>query len=207
MAVFTFDEAAHEYRLDGRRLPSVTQIIAPLSADWLRAIPRDVLEAKRAFGSAVHLACELDESAELDDEATDERVMRCVHAWRKFKADTGASVVMTEQRLYHPGMHFAGTLDRLLYLRSPGAQAGATWIIDLKTSAEAHASYGVQLAGYALLLRAGSDGLIDNLAGLRRGTVHLSDDGAYRLHEHRNYNDEAAFMACLALHNWKESTK
>ena len=75
-------------------------------------------------------------------------------------------------------------------------------LIDIKTSADAHASYGVQLAGYSLLLE--TDGLH---ATTRRATVHLRDDGTYRMHEFKNPNDHAAFRALLAVHHWKESTK
>ena len=48
MSALTFDEAAHEYRLDGRRLPSVTQLLAPL-VDYSK-VPRETLERAQALG-------------------------------------------------------------------------------------------------------------------------------------------------------------
>lgn len=203
MAAFHFDPATHTYTLDGRRLPSVSEIIAPLSTEWLAKIPRDVLEQKRAFGTAVHLACELDDLGELDDDATDQDVMVRVSAWRRFKEDTGAEVLLNERRLYHAGLGFAGTLDRLARLPR---LSGGPWLIDLK-SGDSHASYGVQLAAYALLLAENAHDLGVDVSGLNRAVVTLDAGGQYRLTPHKSPHDEAAFRACLAIHAWKESAK
>lgn len=213
--VLQFDEADHVYTLGGRVLPSVTQIIAPLRPD-LTMIPPDVLERKRALGVAVHLACQLDDDDELDEDALDDELRPYLAGWRKFKADTGAVILMNEQRLHHPTLGYAGTLDRLAELRM---HAGAPWLIDLKTSADPLPSYGVQTAGYDALIGAHERGPMSEAfaelfarigvpsAGRRRGTVHLRPDGTYRLHEYKNPNDEAAFRACLSLHHWKESAQ
>ena len=192
MYEFTFDEATHTYTLNGRRLPSVTQILKPIGPDFTM-VPADVLEAKRQLGTAAHLACELDDDDDLDELTLAEALQPYVAAWRKFKADTGALVLDNERQLFHASLGFAGTIDRRVTLR------GDLWLLDLKTSAEPHASYGVQLAGYHLLTQ------LDEPH--RRGTVHLRDDGTYRLHEFKNPNDAACFRALLALHHWKESTK
>lgn len=213
-AAFTFDEASHVYRLDGQRLPSVTEILVPIKPDF-SMVPPAVLEAKRAFGTAVHLACELDDLGELDDDATDPAVMGCVQAWRRFRSDTGAAIVMNEQRIYHPALRFAGTLDRLAYLRMKGDEQPSTWLLDLKTSDDPHPSYGVQLSGYRLLL-AGQEqagplsvalGEVFRSIGIdpiKRASVHLSSDATYRFHQYRDPADEATFMACLAIHRFKE---
>lgn len=204
--LFTFDEPSHEYRLDGVRLPSVTQIIAPIRPDF-SMVPPAALEAKRAFGTAVHLACELDDLGELEDDATDPRVMGCVQAWRSFKAATSAQIVLNEQRLYHPVMRFAGQVDRTAFLMNMawrGADStGAPWALDLKTSDQPHPSYGVQLAGYLMLLNGQPDeGVMPS--NTRRATVHLFEDGTYRFHEYKDPSDEATFIACLTLHRFKE---
>lgn len=191
---FHFDEAAHAYTLDGVPVPSVTQLLAPVKPDF-SMVPPDVLERKRQLGTAVHLACELDDSDELDECAA--VVLPYVEAWRKFKADTGAEVLMNEQRLFSQRLRFAGTLDRVVRVRS-----GDVYLIDLKTSISMPASYGVQLAGYQLLL---DDSALTTK--LTRKGLRLNDDGTYKLVPFNNPNDLPAFMACLALHNWKESTK
>lgn len=191
-----FDPDAHVYRLDGQVVPSVTQLLKPIGQDF-SMVPPDVLEAKRALGTAVHLACELDDEGDLDDDSLDPVLAPYVSAWRKFKAETRAMIVMNERQLGHLTLRYAGTLDRLAKIRSD------MWLLDIKTSAEPHASYGVQLSGYEELLRA--DEYTDQ--PVKRGTVHLRDDGTYRLHEFKNPNDAAAFRACLSLFHWKESAK
>jgi hypothetical protein len=203
-AAFTFDEASHAYALDGVRLPSVTQLIngAGIGPDF-SMVPRDALEAARAFGVAVHSACELDDLDELDDTGTDARVMGCVEAWRRFKRETEAEILATEQRLYHPTLRYAGTLDGLARLTLKGDARGL-WLLDRKTGAEPHPSYGVQLAAYEQLLR-GQTGA--DFAAMGRATVHLDESGRYRFHRFTNHSDAACFMACLALNQWKEANK
>lgn len=191
-----FDPDAHVYRINGQVVPSVTQLIKPLGPDF-SFVPPEVLEAKRALGVAVHLACELDDDGDLDDDDLGESLWPYVRAWRRFKVDANVSILMREQKLGHESMRFAGTLDRVL------VAGGKHWLLDLKTSAEPHASYGVQLAGYEELLFA------NEYVGekLSRATLHLRDDGTYRLHQFKNPNDFGAFRACLSIFNWKESVK
>jgi hypothetical protein len=186
-----FDEGTHTYSVDGRIIPSVTTIIRPLHdfAD----IPAAVLERKRVLGTAVHLACELDDRDELDDAATDAEVMGYVAGWRKFRSDSGAKVLMNEQKLYHPTLMFAGQLDRLLMLRN-----GVTALIDLKTSVTMSNAFGVQLAGYALLLE-DQDIPRNALHGLQ-----LRANGAYKLHSYPDPNDAACFRALLSVYHWVE---
>lgn len=205
MSRFEFDASGHVYLLDGVRLPSVTQLLAPIKPDF-SMVPHDVLEAKRALGVAVHLACELDDLGELDDDGTDPVVMPYVGAWRRFRVETAAVILANERRLYHPTLRFAGTVDRVADISTGPGAARDLWTIDLKTGDEAYPSFGVQLAGYEVLLRANDERISPDLR-MRRGTVHLRDDGTYRLHEFKNPNDQAAFMACLSLHAWKEAHK
>lgn len=190
-----FDAPSHTYRLDGAMVPSVTQVIAPIRDDFA-GVPPDVLERKRQLGTAVHLACELDDEGELDEATLDETLVPYLGAWRKFRSETGFVVVLNEQQLGDPVLRFAGTVDRF------GTIDGTQWLIDLKTSASLSAAFGVQLAGYQRLL-----GFTKDDAPVRRAAVQLRDDGSYRLQEYKNPNDWPAFMACLQIFNWKESTK
>lgn len=198
VAELTFDEATHTYRLDGQVVPSVTQLLAPIKPDF-SAIPPAVLEAKRALGIEVHYACELDDEDDLDEDSVPEAVMPYLQAWRKFKADSGAVVLANERKLVHPTLRYAGTIDRLARVR-----AGDVYLIDLKTSISMNASFGVQLAGYQLLLE-----VADDLAGLKlaRKGLQLKNDGTYKLVPYENPNDVAAFRACLSLFHWKESQR
>lgn len=192
--MLTFDEPSHTYRIDGQRVPSVTQVLAPLQD--FGGVPPEVLARKAALGTDVHLACELDDAGELDDGATDPMVMHYVRAWRAFRRDTGADVVMCEQRLGHAGLRYAGTLDRVVRTRTD-----EHLLIDLKTSVCMTPVYGVQLAGYQMLLE--SSGL--SVPGLQRKGLQLRPDETYRLITYNNTQDRPCFMGLLALANWKGS--
>lgn len=198
VAELTFDEATHTYRLAGQVVPSVTQLLQPIAPDF-SMVPPHVLEAKRALGTEVHFACELDDDDDLDEDSVPAAVEPYLQAWRKFKADTGAVVLANERKLVHAGLRYAGTLDRLVRVRD-----GAIYLIDLKTSISMSASFGVQLAGYQLLLEA-----TDDLAGVKlaRKGLQLKNDGTYKLVPYNNPNDAAAFRACLSIYHWKEATK
>ena len=207
---FAFDAATHTYTLDGLVVPGVTTVIRPISPDF-SMVPPAVLEAKRALGVAVHEATSLDDDGELDDDGTDAVVMAYVTAWRAFRRDTAAVIRCNEMQLVHRGLRFAGTLDRMATIRV-GRAKPAAWLLDLKTSAHPSPSYGVQLAGYSLLFDelTAAEPLPGIPAGtvLRRASVHLRDDGAYRFHQFdRHTADDACFRALLSVHHWKESVK
>lgn len=199
MNILTFDEAAHVYRVDGVRVPSVTQIISMIKPDF-SAIPSHILNAKRDLGTAVHFACELDSKGELDEESTSPKVMAYVKAWRKFQRDTSCIIDANEQQLYHKNLRFAGTLDLRCRIRTEHEANTGPWILDFKTCVDPHPSFGVQLAGYETLVKDNCDDYISK--PVRRGTLHLEPDGRYRLHEYRNPADAATFMACLTIHQW-----
>jgi hypothetical protein len=198
-AVLQFDEVEHRYTVAGRTVPSVTQILGPIRPDFSQ-IPPLVLERKRLLGQAVHLACELDDLGELDEETLDDELAPFLSAWRKFKAENKVRIVMNEQRLYHPTLGYAGTIDRMAWLEVVGPE---NWALDIKTSLAGDPSYGVQLAGYQGLLEAQGEPIADQ----RRGSIHLYPDATYKLVEYRNPNDAACFRALLSVHQWKQNAK
>lgn len=184
-----FDEASHSYFVDGQRLPSVTTIIKPL--DSFDDIPPSVLERKRLVGQDVHLACELLDLGEL--ECADTEIMSYVDGWRRFLRETGAHVLMSEQRLYHPSQRYAGTLDRVVVFPDKSQM-----LLDLKTC-DPMPSHGVQLSAYKLLLDANSL----SEPGMRRATLHLHPDGTYLLKQYADPADIACFLALLNVWHWK----
>lgn len=195
MTMLQFDAESHTYTVEGARVPSVTQLLAPIAPDFGMVNPA-TLEAKRILGTVVHEACQFDDEGDLDDESVPAEVDPYLAAWRKFRADTGAKIIANERQLFHPSLRYAGTVDRVAEFD------GKTWVLDLKTSADPYPSYGVQLAGYAELMAAA--GL---LVELHRATVHLRPDGTFKLVPFKNPADFAAFRACLALYQWKEANK
>jgi len=185
----TFDEATHTYRVRGARVPSVTQILAPLFS--FEGIPPAVLDAKRDLGQRVHFACQLDDENDLDEASIEHDVAPYLNGWRRFLRETGAVVVHNEQRVAEPTLMYAGTLDNVLLLN------GAKWLVDKKTSFALPMAVGPQTAAY---MRALGDPTVTH-----RGALRLRPDGSFRFDPLTGVNDWAAFMACLTLLRFKES--
>ena len=105
-----FIEDTHEYFLDGERLPSVSEIIAPLKD--FSMIPPDVLEAKRQFGSAVHRMTDLYLDDDLDEDSLTNDMCGCLKAFKNWKCQYwDLSLAKIESRQYHKKLKYAGTPD------------------------------------------------------------------------------------------------
>lgn len=183
-----FDDATHTYTLAGVRVPSVTQILKPLTD--LSGIPREVLEAKRDLGSRVHEACEYDAADDLDEASVEPDVAPYLAAWRAFMSDSGARIVHSERIVYEPVLRYAGKLDLVLDC------GGDRILTDIKTSIVLPHAVGAQTAGY---MRALADTTVT-----RRAALRLRPDGAYRLDQLTGADDWSVFMAALTLYRWKE---
>ena len=166
----------------------MTQVLEPLNN--FAGIDPAVLSAKAALGTAVHVACELDDANDLVEESVHDSVRPYLEAWRRFKTDKQPEILSCEQRVFHPLHRYAGTLDRCLQFD------GLRWLVDLKSSVTIYPSVGPQTAAY---LAAKGDVTIT-----RRAALQLRDDGTYRLHPLNDPNDFGTFLACLAIYRFKE---
>jgi post-segregation antitoxin (ccd killing protein) len=137
--MLTFDEGPHLYRWNGEPVPSVTQIIKPLSS--FDHVDPDVLERARQEGVAVHKMVELACRDELDEPGLPEWLRPYLAAWRAFVAETGFVLDASEERVYHLDYRYAGTLD----LRGR-TRVHPRGLFDLKRSFAAGRAIGVQLA-------------------------------------------------------------
>ena len=194
MDELTFDEDRHEYRVRGVIVPSVTQVLAPLSS--FDGVPAQVLEAKRDLGQRVHLACQLHDEDDLDEASVEPDVAPYLEAYRRFLADTDARVVLNESRVYHPTYRYAGTLDRVFRIGED------RWLVDLKTSFTTPRAAGPQTAAYLAALTT----MLGNVRPTRRAALRLRPDGTYRLDPLDRPDDWSAFLACLTLNRFKEAT-
>lgn len=183
-----FDPVTHTYRVDGRIVPGVTSVIS-LGDDSLRYVDAQTLAYKAAFGSAVHVACELDDKGDLVEESVVEPVMLRLMQWRKFLADTEAQILLNEAPVYSPLHDVAGMLDRVLIFN------GASWLIDIKTGVQSR-RHALQTAGYAALLRQWGGPRVN-----RRAALYLEDD-KYTLVPHSSRRDEAVFAAMALSYKW-----
>lgn len=182
------DEGSHTYTVGGVRVPGVTSILKPL-VDFSR-VPPAVLAAKADLGRRVHFACQLHDEDDLDEGSIEPDVAPYLIAYRRFLAQTRASIVENERRVFEPTYRYAGTLDRVMLIE------GRRVLVDLKTSIVTPATVGAQTVAY---LRALGDLTVTHRAALR-----LRPDGSYRLDMLTDPDDWSTFLACLTLHRWRE---
>src|SRR5215471_15111903 len=82
---FTFDPERHLYMVEGRPVPSVTQVLhsAGLAADYSMVRP-DVLERKRIIGEYVHKATQYLDEGCLDLKTVDPELQPYLAAYQRF---------------------------------------------------------------------------------------------------------------------------
>jgi hypothetical protein len=167
---FVFDAERHIYTLDGRVLPSVTQILEATGLVDFSRVSEGVLSAAQWRGSAVHHACHLDDEGDLDESTVEPEHHGYLSAWRKFKAESGFVPEVIEQPAYSIAYGYAGIPDRIGAFRPAPLPA----IVDLKTGA-IQPSVRWQLAAYAHL-----HSILPHRPGVfKRIAVRLMPSGAY----------------------------
>lgn len=189
MSDLVFIEESHEYFLDGKRLPSVTEVIGMLSD--FSFVPADIMERASAFGSAVHKAVELYELDDLDESALSTGLVPYLNGYKRFKDETGFEAHFTEERVYSFAYGYAGTLDLAGYMND------LFCIIDIKTVTVLHSVIGLQTAAY---LHAFNEMNRYNYG--YRYALQLKKN-AYKLQDYSDQNDFTYFTAALNLNNWR----
>lgn len=182
-----FDEAAHEYRVEGRKLPSVTGILK--AAGFIDTTFMD--EAAMQRGTYVHQACEYFDQGDLREETLNPLIQPFLEGWKLFLKEMRATVRKIEWRVYHPGMDYAGTLDRILEI------GGRLVLGDIKSGAPA-AWHAVQTAAYATAVRYEEPEMV-----LGRASVYLTKEGTYKYVEHKDRVDFDVWKAAVVVANWK----
>lgn len=179
----------HEYRLDGQRLPSVTQILRRVLPGWQAA------EWYLQRGRALHHACRLLDCGDLDWSSVSPEIEPRIRAWQKFLRDAPAHMLGVEVPVASRAYRFAGTCDRMLVY--PG---NVLTVADLKSTVEPQVI--LQLGGYSLLWREAGKG-----TPARAVAVQLNEDASYRtrwLNAHELRRAEQTFLAALTIFNFME---
>jgi len=180
-----FKEENHEYFWNGVKVPSVSNIIAPLR-DFSK-IPPDVLETKKEWGKAVHLYTAMHDQETLDPDHSkwDARMIPIVEAWQRFKEQFGLGTeCFIEKPMYSETYRFAGTPDRVY----------DNIIVDIKTATAHHKSSGVQLSAYAHLA---------DFTDCRLIECCLIDDGTYKVKMYGQEENWNTFQCCLHIFNFR----
>lgn len=188
-----FDEATHTYWQGVERIPSVTQILAPL-VDF-SGIKMSVLERASARGHAVHYGTELYDQNDLDWASLDPELRPYIEAWAEFRLKTGFVPDLIEQRVFHPGLRYAGTLDRT------GLLDGEPSVLDVKSSVTLYPTVGLQTVAYAEALHAGNPTMPRHTG---RYAVQVKKDGKYVLKHYTDKTDWPTFIALKTMMRWAD---
>lgn len=194
--MLTFDEDSHTYHYAGDVVPSVTQVLAPISS--YAGIPPHILAKAAERGTYVHKACELLVWDSLDWDSLDEECRPYVDAFAKFLSESGVELELTEERVFHPALRYAGTAD--LICRLPKRRKLRRAVVDYKTSLKLMPAVGPQVAAYTEAQNAAQPKDAEKVVD--RYGLQLRKDGTYKLELYDSPNDMNVFRSCLVLHNF-----
>jgi hypothetical protein len=185
----TFDPVAHHYFWNGRRVPSVTQVLEPLF-DW-SSVPHAVLERKRQIGQAVHQAIHLELTVGVDPASIDPACVPYFAAWKRFCSECKFEPLLVEQRVYCNLGQLLGKKRHLEYAGTPdewGLFQGEPALIDWKCSMFLnYEAVGSQTAAYLFALVHGHK--IGSMAD-KRFAVKLMGDGRYKVERYRALDED-----------------
>jgi hypothetical protein len=193
MSDVIFKPEDHTYWLGRHRLPSVTEILQPLTD--FRFVREDVLQWKSDLGRAVHRAIELHLLDDLEYDSLGGEVAQYFAQFLEFQRDSNFRAIATELVVSHP-LGYAGTLDAVGVINRKVA------VIDWKTTTALSPTVGLQTAAYANAVDK-TPGDIPSVEG-RRYVLRLSTDN-YKLHQiptSKYAGDLLTFASLLRVHQW-----
>lgn len=193
----TFEEKAHQYKLNGLVLPSVTTIMKPLSEDVYGSIDEQVLNRAAQRGTAVHNAIENYIKFGIEDIPPEHEGY--FKAFLKWFEEHNVVPYGTEIKLYHKGLMYAGTADMA------ASVDGIDTLVDFKTSASVSKMLGgVQLEAYDRALASHDS----EMKFGQKLILHLKKDGKYEVVPFVNGVDcWRVFTALLTVRNYKQKFK
>ena len=185
-----FDEESHIYTLNGYRLPSVTQLMRPLTLIAYDGVSLGAMSEAADRGTRAHSQVEAIVKygiAEFDDDTEG-----YITAFQAFNEAFNPKWLASEYRCYHKVLRYAGTIDLVGYVQ-PDDGNGVD-VADIKTTSAWHSTLlTTQLSAYAEMLK--SHGVkVRNRYGLQ-----LMKDGRYRFE--RLEDGYKTFIHCMAIMN------
>jgi len=203
MADFIYNEDTRIHTLNGKIIPSVSNIVEPLSMDYSKAHPGK-LEYKKDLGNAFHECIRLFLNNDLDEDSIDEVLIIPFKQFREFwlEDEFEGLPLPTSIAIEHPFCN-----EKLEYCGKPDLVTKDT-IYDWKLRKYDPLCDPLRLAGYA--------GLISDFLPKRKIVVEFSLDGGYRVHNAEKKQAWPLFRKLLEwywkkkefetlLENWRKS--
>lgn len=170
MGEFAYNEQTRIHTLNGKVIPSVSNIVEPLSMDYTKAHPGK-LARKKDLGIAFHECIRLFLDNDLDGDSIDEDLvipMRQFEEWwenDEFKGLTPPIIIAIEQPFCNEKLRYCGKPD-LVTMDA---------IYDWKLRKYDPVCDPLRMAGYA--------GLVSDFPLKRKIVVEFSLDAGYRVHD------------------------
>ena len=187
--------------------PSVTTVLKvmerPFFADWRKKVGEEAADQKmhnaQVLGTAIHKIAEniargrpLELPPEMEPHA---------QAIQAFVDKHVAEVLGTEVELVSDTRGFGGTADLYCKLKS-----GPLAVVDYKSTLSLTRTHGVQLAGYALLLKDNGFPVQKRMAV--RIKKEAGAEGKFYARDFPDHKEDVeAFLACLRLWKWENKRK
>lgn len=186
-----FDEEKHRYSTEsGQRIPSVTQILHPISLSLYEGVDPETLRLKAELGSAVHSCIEYLIEDDLDESSIDLSWKPYVDAWKYWCSVYQPKFLHTELRL---GCElFCGTVDCICEIK------GEVYVIDWKTTEKLMKTVGPQTAAYELLARE----YAKSRSMFHRAALQLKPNGQFVFESFTDVNDYDIFEHLLIVNQW-----
>lgn len=191
-----FDEEHHLYSYMGMKLPSVTQIMEPMSLMLYKDVPADALDAAADRGTRAHE--QVSNYVRYGICETDEDTKPYIDAFLRFTEDYRPTWAESELRIFHRYMNYAGTLDLIGYVEPDNGEG--VDVIDLKCTAVFHpVMLATQIGGYSEALKS------HGVKVRQRYGLQLLKTGQYRFE--KVDDGYKTFLHCLAIHNAMQAEK
>lgn len=153
-----FNSDLHQYTVDGKILPSVSEIIKRILPGQYDSIPEFVLQKAAEFGTDVHSMIEIYNEHGLYLPAEDDRKNHCLDEWIRLKE--GITIKSSEMMVNYKDI-YCGTFDALAEID------GQTVLMDYKTTSKVHTEHlTLQLNLYRLAYENLYKRKVDRLIGV-----------------------------------------
>jgi hypothetical protein len=185
-----FDEDRHVYSLRGMKMPSVTQIMEPMTLMLYAGIPYGTLSQAADRGTRAHE--QISNYVMYGIEEYDEDTAPYIEAYKEFHQGYDPLWLASEYRIYHKQLRYAGTVDLIGYVE-PDSGEGVD-VVDIKCTSQFHGiMLATQVSAYAEALKS------HGIKIRRRYGLQLQKSGKPRFEEVKdNYK---LFIHCLAITN------
>lgn len=188
----TFNEERHEYTGNGLIMPSVTQAIERAGLSDFSMVNQDVLRRARIFGTETHKACEMYDRRQMPK--PDPQVLPYLEGWIKFLRDSGFRQDKIEVMVHSRKFWFAGKADRIGWFREDYS------VLEIKVANCYYPSFELQTAAYKM-----ANNEMEPRADrkVRKRYIIQLFPGRYQITPCEDANDEAVFLSCLQVANFR----